>query len=223
MWRLTRVYITGNTIVDAVLEVAARSYDEGSGPLAEIPRVPRWVLVTAHRRENFGEPLERICVAVECLARAFGASIHLIVPVHPNPNVQATMARLLTLPNCSLVGPLDYDHLVHALRRASLVLTDSGGLQEEAPTFGAPVLVLREKTERPEGVHAGVVRLVGTDPEVIVAEASKILNAAGPRVSVANPYGDGAAARRIVAILRQHTGLPPAPGVDPTEDMEWRG
>ena len=218
-----RVFVTGNTIVDAVLEVAARPYDEQRGPLVNIPRDRRWVLVTAHRRENFGDPLVRICEAVDRLGRTFADSIHLIVPVHPNPNVEARMSRLLALPNCSIVPPLDYDHLVHALSRASLVLTDSGGLQEEAPTFGAPVLVLREKTERPEGVEAGVARLVGTDADAIVAEASKILLAADARVPVRNPYGDGAASRRIVAILRKWSGLKSSPDAGVPELAEWRG
>jgi len=119
-----------------------------------------------------------------------------------------------------VVPPLDYHDLVFALRRASLALTDSGGLQEEAPTFGVPVLVLREKTERPEGIGTGAAHLVGTDPEVIVAEAMKILAAAGPRQLVDNPYGDGGAARRIVAILRRMSGLSNDLAANDAE--EWR-
>ena len=216
----TRVFVTGNTIVDAVLEMAARPYDERLGPLTKIPRERRWVLVTAHRRENFGEPLERICEALRRLAEMLEGSAHFIIPVHPNPNVRATVSRLLTAPNCSVVPPLDYHDLVFALRRASLALTDSGGLQEEAPTFGVPVLVLREKTERPEGIGTGAAHLVGTDPEVIVAEAMKILAAAGPRQLVDNPYGDGGAARRIVAILRRMSGLSNDWAANDAE--EWR-
>jgi UDP-N-acetylglucosamine 2-epimerase len=215
-----RVFVTGNTIVDAVREVAARPYDERFGPLAAIPRGRRWVLVTAHRRENFGEPLERICSALRRLAQTLEESVHFIVPVHPNPNVRATVSRLLAAPNCSVVPPLDYHDLIFALRRASLALTDSGGLQEEAPTFGVPVLVLREKTERPEGIAAGAARLVGTDPDVIVAEAIKILTATGQRQPIHNPYGDGAAARRIVAILRRTSGL--SSDSDANAAEEWR-
>ena len=218
----SRVHVTGNTIVDAVLEIASRPNDEGVGPLSVIPSAPRWVLVTVHRRESFGAPLEGICLAILRIARLFGPSIHVIVPVHPNTHVGETVSRILTLPNCSVIPALDYPDLVHALRRASLVLTDSGGIQEEAPTFGVPVLVLREKTERPEGIDAGVARLVGADPDVIVAEASKILSSEGPRVPIANPYGDGAAARRIVTILRQHAGLPALGEADRIEAAKLR-
>jgi UDP-N-acetylglucosamine 2-epimerase len=200
-----RVHVTGNTIVDAVTDIASRPYDDRHGPLAAVPRGPRWVLVTTHRRENFGPPLERICAAVDRLAAAFATSIHVIVPVHPNPNVAATVSRLVSRPNCTIVPALDYRDFVHVLSHAALALTDSGGVQEEAPTFGVPVLVLREKTERPEGVEAGVARLVGTDPDVIVTEASKILAEDRPRVTMVNPYGDGRAAERIVSILREQS------------------
>jgi len=196
-----RVHVTGNTVVDAVLAMAARPYDERVGPLAALPRTRRWVLVTAHRRESFGAPLARIRQAIECLARTFADSIHVIMPVHPNPNVAATVAGMADMPNCSVMPPLDYPDLVHVMRRAALILTDSGGIQEEAPTFGVPVLVLREKTERPEAIDAGVARLVGTDPDAIVAEASRILSEGRPGAPVANPFGDGAASRRIVEIL----------------------
>ena len=219
----SRVHVTGNTIVDALIEMAARPYDEHTGPLVIVPRGPRWVLVTAHRRESFGAPLERICRAIQRIASTFATSLHLIVPVHPNPHVAETVSRMLALPNSSVVPPLDYPDLVHVLRRASLVLTDSGGIQEEAPTFGVPVLVLREKTERPEGVDAGVARLLGTDPDIIVTEASRILNAERPRALVANPYGDGLAGRRIVAILRRHAGLPARLDGDPVEVAERPG
>jgi UDP-N-acetylglucosamine 2-epimerase len=201
-----RIHVTGNTVVDAVVQMAARPYDEAVGPLAAIPRSAPWMLVTTHRRESFGPPLERICQAIRRLADLFGDRLHVIVPVHPNPHVAGLVSRQLALPNCSLVPPLDYQDLVHVLQRAALVLTDSGGIQEEAPTFGVPVLVLRDKTERPEGIEAGAARTVGTDPDAIVSEASRILN--DKRVvtePAANPYGDGAAARRIVEILCRQT------------------
>jgi UDP-N-acetylglucosamine 2-epimerase (non-hydrolysing) len=127
--------------------------------------------------------------------------------------VRATVSRMLTMANCSVVPPLDYRDLVHVLSHASLVLTDSGGIQEEAPTFGVPVLVLREKTERPEGIDAGVAQLVGTDADVIVAAASAILSEDRTRARIVNPYGDGTAARRIVAILRSASGLQARPDV----------
>jgi UDP-N-acetylglucosamine 2-epimerase len=220
----SRVRVTGNTIVDAVLEIAARPYDEVNGPLAAVPLEPRWALVTTHRRESFGAPLERICQALQRIALAHRDSLHLIVPVHPNPSVAGTVSRMLKLPNCSVVPPLDYRDLIHVLSRASIVLTDSGGIQEEAPTFGVPVLVLRDKTERPEGIEAGVARLVGTDPDVIVEEASRILGAAdGLRTAFFNPYGDGHAARRIVAILRRASGLRGGLDGDPDLALEWLG
>lgn len=203
----SRVHVTGNTIVDAVLDIAARPYDERLGPLAGLPRDRRWVLVTAHRRESFGPPLERICAAVRRLIDHFGRAIHVIAPVHPNPNVYATMTRLLAGPDCSVLSALGYRDLVYVLSRASLVMTDSGGIQEEAPTFGVPVLVLRDRTERQEGIAAGIARLVGTDPDVIVLEAIAALDGAASTRPAANPYGDGRAARRIVSILRRELAL----------------
>jgi UDP-N-acetylglucosamine 2-epimerase (non-hydrolysing) len=213
-----RVYVTGNTIVDAVLAVSARPYDERIGPLAPVPRGPRWVLVTTHRRESFGAPVARIVRAIERVARAFPTSIHLIVPVHPNPHIHNAMSALTALSNCSVVPPLDYPDVVHVLSRAALVMTDSGGLQEEAPCFGVPVLVLRDKSERAEGLDSGAAVLVGTDPDLIVSEASKVLSGIRPPVSGHNLYGDGAAAGRIVQILRRHSGLPP---FCESDGIEW--
>ncbi len=157
-----------------------------------------------HRRESFGAPLRGIFDALRELAGRFPA-LRWIYPVHRNPNVAGPAGELLQgLPNLQLCAPLDYGQLVRRLRRARLVLTDSGGIQEEAPSFGTPVLVLRERTERPEGIAAGVARLVGTDPARIVAEVSRLLTdpAAHRRMAGAgNPYGDGRAAERIAAIL----------------------
>ena len=218
----SRVYVTGNTIVDSVLEIAARPYDDRTGPLRDLPRDRRWVLVTAHRRESFGAPLARICTAIQRLAVSYGDAIHLIVPVHPNPNVHAMVTDMLAVANCSVLPALGYRDLVHVLSRASLVLTDSGGIQEEAPTFGVPVLVLRDRTERPEGIAAGAARLVGTDPDVIVREATAALDAAPSRLPGTNPYGDGHAAQRIVRILRDHAGLSPIGGEAAVPAGEWR-
>jgi UDP-N-acetylglucosamine 2-epimerase (non-hydrolysing) len=200
-----RIHVTGNTIVDALLEITARPYDESAGPLASVAREPRWILVTMHRRESFGAPVERVLGAVQQIAKTFGDAVHVILPVHPNPHLATPLARMRALPNCSVVPPLDYPDLLHVLARAALVLTDSGGIQEEAPTFGVPVLVLRDKTERPEGIEAGAAQAVGTHPDAIVSAATRILREHRPRPALSNPYGDGQAAKRIVGILRQHS------------------
>lgn len=192
-----RVFLTGNTVVDALALIAAGFADEPGEAAPE-------VLVTVHRRESFGAPLVGILEAIAELATAFPA-VRFVYPVHPNPNVRGpATARLAGLTNVELHAPFDYRELVRRLRRTTLVLTDSGGLQEEAPTFGKPTLVLRETTERPEGVEAGVARLVGTDRATIVAAASELLADPAARRSMqraGNPYGDGRAAERIAAIL----------------------
>ncbi len=196
------IRVTGNPVIDALQAVAERPYDPASGPLRAIPWQRRLVLVTAHRRENFGAPLERICLALRDLAQAYPQDLHLVYPVHPNPQVRDPVGRLLGgVPGVTLLEPLDYLPLVYLLKRATLVLTDSGGLQEEAPGLGKPVLVLREVTERPEAVNAGTVRLVGTDRGRITAEARRLLDDPGAYAAMAralNPYGDGHAAERIV-------------------------
>jgi UDP-N-acetylglucosamine 2-epimerase (non-hydrolysing) len=161
------------------------------------------VLVTAHRRENFGQPLDDICEALKQLAAR--GDVEIVYPVHLNPNVQKPVHRLLdNVPHITLLPPLDYLPLVHLMKRANLILTDSGGIQEEAPAFGVPALVLREVTERPEGVAAGVLKLVGTDTSRIVREANRLLDDPSAHAEMArasNPYGDGHAARRIVEAL----------------------
>lgn len=186
-----RIRVTGNTVVDALLEIARRPAP------AAVDALAGRVLVTAHRRESFGEPLERICRAVRELAE----HARILFPVHPNPQVRDTVRRALAdVPGVTLTEPLDYLTLVHVLRRTELVLTDSGGLQEEAPSLGVRVLVLRDVTERPEAVEAGLARLVGTDPARIVREALAAL-AAPPAGPTANPFGDGRAAARVAAGL----------------------
>jgi len=190
-----RVHLTGNTVVDALLRIAAL-----------VPAEPRRneVLITVHRRESFGAPLAGIFAAFRELAAAF-PSVRFVYPVHPNPNVRGPAYQALSaLPNFELHEPFDYLELVRRLRSARLVLTDSGGIQEEAPTFGTPVLVLREKTERPEGIESGVAKLVGTDRRQIVAAAEHLLSdeeAYRAMANAANPYGDGRAAERIAGIL----------------------
>jgi len=200
------IYVTGNTVIDALLDVASRPYDWKAGPLATIPRDRRLVLVTAHRRESFGQPFRDLCGAIRTLAAEFDSQFtHFVYPVHLNPNVRAPVGEILAgLRNVSLIEPLDYLSLVHLMKASTLILTDSGGIQEEAPSLGVPVLVMRDTTERPEGVEAGVVRLVGTRPDRIVEEARRLLSDPAAHAAMAtgaNPYGDGMAARRIVSIL----------------------
>jgi UDP-N-acetylglucosamine 2-epimerase len=200
------IYVTGNTVIDALLDVVTRHYDWASGPLAILPDESRIVLITAHRRESFGEPFKELCEAIRQLAEMFAdEGVHFVYPVHLNPNVRRPVQVILSgLPNVSLLEPLDYLSLVHLMRRSTLILTDSGGIQEEAPSLGVPVLVMRDTTERPEAIEAGVVRLVGTQRDRIVAEAERLLRAPAAyrdMTTKINPYGDGKAASRIVSIL----------------------
>src|SRR5437016_9179826 len=199
-----RILVTGNPVVDAVRWAAGRPPGAATvalfeqlglaGDATDGTRGPRLVLVTAHRRENFGAPLEQICAALREIAERYGDRVRIIYPVHLNRNIHEPVHRLLGhVPNITLTQPVDYLTLVHLLRRATVVLTDSGGIQEEAPTFGVPVLVLRDVTERPDGVDAGLATLTGVRAESIVAETARVLEepashrSADPR---ANPYGD---------------------------------
>jgi UDP-N-acetylglucosamine 2-epimerase (non-hydrolysing) len=161
------------------------------------------VLITAHRRESFGGPFQELCLAIRDLAARFaGDGVHFVYPVHLNPNVRQPVNDILSgLPAVSLLEPLDYLSFVHLLKRSALVMTDSGGIQEEAPSLGVPVLVMRDTTERPEGLDTGLVRLVGTNRERIVAEAVQMLTSPALPHEGRNPYGDGRAASRIVRIL----------------------
>ena len=203
----TGIEVTGNTVVDALLQVASRleadpalAASVGAGlphPAAD----KRLVVVTGHRRENFGAGFEGICQGLRRLA--LRGDTEIAYPVHLNPRVQEPVNRLLgDLPAMHLLPPLDYLPFVELMRRASLVITDSGGIQEEAPSLGKPVLVMRDTTERPEAVEAGTVRLVGTDPDRIHAEASRLLDdpiAYAAMARAHNPYGDGLAASRVAA------------------------
>ena len=211
-----QIILTGNPVIDALQAVASLPPTPeiielftrlGLSPLP-VGRAgvgPRLLLVTAHRRENFGQPLEDICTALESLAQSYGDALRIVYPVHLNPNVQEPVYRRLSgIANIHLLPPLDYLPMVHFMQRSTLVLTDSGGLQEEAPGLGVPVLVMRQVTERPEGVAAGTVRLVGTDPQRIVAETRRLLDYPQAHAAMAqaiNPYGDGHAAPRIVQAL----------------------
>lgn len=207
------IALTGNPVIDA-LQIVAKKPQPAS--VAQVIRQlgisaggrgspgshtgQRLIMVTAHRRENFGQPLENICAALKELAER--GDVEIVYPVHLNPNVQGPVKRLLgNVQHVTLLPPLDYLSMVHLIKRSTLVLTDSGGIQEEAPTFGVPVLVLRQVTERPEGVKAGVLKLVGTDGRCIVRAANRLLDNEGAYAKMAkgvNPFGDGQAAGRIV-------------------------
>ncbi len=195
----TAVHVTGNTGIDALLATAARL-----GPPAPRRDGLRAVLVTAHRRESFGAPLAAICDAVQALAAR--GDVAITWPVHPNPQVREPVQRALAgRRGVRLVAPFGHAEMVAAMQRADVILTDSGGVQEEAPSLGVPVLVLRDVTERPEGVAAGVARLVGTDAARIVAETARLLDDPAAHAAMArggSPYGDGRAAERIVAALQ---------------------
>jgi len=199
------IIVTGNTVVDALLQVVRREYDFAKGQLAGIPLDKRILLVTAHRRENFGKPLQAICEALRVISRRHAEDIHIVYPVHLNPEVRNPVPALLAgLSNVTLLEPLDYLSFVHLMNRSYIVLTDSGGLQEEAPSLGKPVLVLRNKTERPEAVRAGTSRLVGTETERIVEESEHLLNnptAYEQMANAVNPYGEGHASERICQAL----------------------
>jgi len=207
-----QIVVTGNPVIDALQSVARMPPNQGVKTLLESlglslagDEPSRLVLITAHRRENLGEPLENICAAIRSLAEVYVDDVRFVYPVHLNPNVQETVYRLLAgVSNITLLPPLDYLSFVHLLKRAALVLTDSGGLQEEAPAFGVPVLVLRDVTERPEGVEAGTVKLVGTGTGRIISETRRLLDDPQSYAQMAhavNPYGDGHAAPRIVQAL----------------------
>lgn len=198
----SKIAVTGNTIIDALQMVAKQPFDLSTSQLAGIPFDRRVVLVTAHRRENFGAPLESICRAIKALADDRDLGLHFVYPVHPNPNVINTVEPMLgDHPRITLLPPVDYRSLIYLMDKAELVLTDSGGLQEEAPALKTPVFVLREVTERPEGVQAGVSRLVGTSETEIIQAVREIFSDQEKydrMASAENPYGDGRAAERII-------------------------
>jgi len=200
-----RIIVTGNTVIDALLLTAQRDVDLG------VPIEPsrRLVLVTAHRRENFGQPFREICRALHTLAQR-NPDVVFLYPVHPNPNVKDVAHALLgDSPNIILSDPLDYAPFVAAMKRAYIIVSDSGGVQEEAPALGKPVLVLRDETERPEAVDEGVVKLVGPHYTQIVEQAQTLLDSESAYRAMArgvSPYGDGHAARRIVKALSAYAG-----------------
>lgn len=204
------ILVTGNTVIDALLMAADMPYDLDQGPLEGIPWQKKIILVTAHRRENFGKPLQNICAALKEVAENYQDEVHLVYPVHPNPNVVDTVIPALEgVPNISLLEPLDYLPMVQLMKRAHLVVTDSGGIQEEAPGLGKPVIVLREITERPEAVEVGSVKLAGTSQQEIVTRVTELLSDQEEyrrMAQVINPYGDGTAARQITGALSKYSG-----------------
>jgi UDP-N-acetylglucosamine 2-epimerase (non-hydrolysing) len=210
------ITVTGNTVIDALLEVTASEHPISDPTLALLAssRATPLLLVTSHRRESWGEPLTRTASAIARLVQAF-PDLHVLLPAHRNPIVRdALLPTLGGLDRVHVTEPLDYPDFCRALQLATIVLTDSGGVQEEAPALGKPVLVLRETTERPEAVLAGAARLVGTDPEAIVAETTRLLTDPDyfqSMITAGNPYGDGRAAQRAVDAMAHLLGLGDAP------------
>lgn len=200
------IVVTGNTVIDALLHIIDKA-PPSDYLRAGLDPDRRWILVTSHRRDNWGAPLESICHALRDLCERYD-DIEIIYPVHPNPRVRETTSKLLAeVPNIHLIAPLEYLSFVHLMNAANFIITDSGGIQEEAPSLGKPVLVIREKTERPEAVEAGTVRLVGTSRARIVEEACELLDSEVAYNEMSrkhNPYGDGNACPRIAdAILER--------------------
>ena len=203
-----KIHVTGNTVIDAlfclsdkVVENSKRFFED-----KKIPINDKLVLITAHRRENHGERIDRIIEAISYLAKKY-LDHTFVIPVHPNPNVKGKIyGRLGDFNNIHLLSPLDYPYLVYLMKHAKLILTDSGGIQEEAPSFACPTLVMRYETERKEGVEAGVSKLVGADYNKILEESEKILSSTKEltRLKVQNPYGDGNASKKIEEIIRNY-------------------
>ena len=203
------IYVTGNTVIDALLWVREKilgdeKLDFLSTKFSFLDKDKRLLLVTGHRRESFGEGFDRICIALKAIANKYN-NVQIVYPVHLNPNVQGPVKKLLSgIENIFLIDPQEYLSFVYLMMRAHLILTDSGGIQEEAPSLGKPVLVMRDTTERPEAVDAGTVRLVGTDSEKIKHEVDSLLinQFVYKKMSSAiNPYGDGMACKRIISVL----------------------
>jgi len=199
------IFVTGNTVIDALLGIAAQEHKFDDPQIEDAARSGRMILMTAHRRENWGEPMRNICTAVKKIVSR-NPDVKVVFSVHKNPIVRdVVFPGLQGIDRVILIEPPEYVPFVHLIKEAYLVLTDSGGVQEEAPSLGKPVLVLRKTTERPEGVEAGSAKLVGTDPDVIVSEAEKLLHdkaAYDAMAQVKSPYGDGRAAERTWEIIR---------------------
>lgn len=204
------VYLTGNTVIDALKMITSRPCPDTvssllsklNGPKSSNPR--KLILITAHRRENFGAGIENICRGLKKLVER-NNDIAILYPVHHNPNVKEPVSRMLgNIDRVVLCDPMEYDVMAHMMNASHIILTDSGGIQEEAPSLGKPVLVMRSETERPEGISAGVAKLVGTDVSAIIAETERLLHDEAHyrgMALTANPYGDGKSAARIVDII----------------------
>lgn len=200
------VYVTGNTVIDALFETRDMLAKKPLNPVPEIPENEKIVLVTSHRRENYGDGLQEICRAVKSLAERYAEqNMHFVYPVHLNQHVQKTVHEMLGgIDNVHLIKPLGYPEFVALMQRSHLILTDSGGVQEEGPSFGKPVLVMRDNTERPEAIHAGTAKLVGATAANITKETIGLLDndlAYNKMAKAANPYGDGKSSQRITNII----------------------
>lgn len=199
-----KIFVTGNTIVDSLLEIISKDAKTD----LPIEGNKKYIVVTAHRRENWGQPMENICKAIDYISKKYGNEYKIIFSVHKNPVVRNVVNNILqNNENVKLVEPMDYITFIKLLSKAEIILTDSGGIQEEAPTLKKPVLLLRETTERPEGIESGVVKLIGTNFEKIVKEVENLINNENERNSVANvrnPFGDGFAGRRIAKIVHEY-------------------
>ncbi|MDR0930623.1 MAG: UDP-N-acetylglucosamine 2-epimerase (non-hydrolyzing) [Clostridiales bacterium] len=215
------IYITGNTVIDALKTTVYPNYSFDYKPLNDIDYTKQIIVVTAHRRENLGQPLQNICDSLKTLAESYGNDIEIIYPVHLNPAVQNTVrATLEGIPNVHLTPPLNVSDLHNLMNKAYFIMTDSGGLQEEAPALGKPVLVLRTETERPEAVESGTVQLAGVETPKILELSKKLLDNAAfynKMAKATNPYGDGFASRRIVDCLLYEFGFYSTPA----EDFVW--
>ena len=207
---LDKIFVVGNTVIDALF-CLSKDVIEDSKKFFENKNIAiddKLVLITAHRRENHGERIDRIIDAISYLAKKY-TDHTFVIPVHPNPNVRGKIhERLGNFKNMHLLEPLDYPYLVYLMKNAKLILTDSGGIQEEAPTFACPTLVMRYETERKVGVEAGVSMLVGADYDKILAESEKVLSSTKDltRLEAKNPYGDGTASKQIEEIIRAYFG-----------------
>ena len=203
------IVVTGNTVIDALMMISQQVADRSLNSRIKMSIKDRLlILVTVHRRESFGKPLEGICKALARLAFSSQDKIQIVYPVHLNPNVRKTVYEILSgIPNISLIEPVNYEELVSLMSKAYLILTDSGGIQEEAPSLHKPVLVLRDVTERPEAIEAGAAKLIGTDAEKIYSETIRLIEEPMSYYQMSkaiNPYGDGQAAERIVQFLLGH-------------------
>ncbi len=199
-----KILVVGNTVIDALKIIEKLPFNWNKSKLSTIPQDKKLILVTAHRRESFGIEFKNILEAIKELALTY-SDIHFVFPVHLNPNVRKPVNEILSnINNISLIEPLDYQPMVNIIAKASLILTDSGGIQEEAPTFGTPLLVMRNETERQEGIESKVAKLVGTNKDLIIKESKKIIVNNIAKHNIKNPYGDGKSSYKIIKSIINH-------------------